>query len=186
MQVEMSNEIKAVRNILLHGSRNLKSSKKGAKLCILQGPQYRFYMANLKSRNILQGNNMATYAAKHNIPFNNLDHLSEIIRISFDDSEIAKNFTCSPKKATSIVIHVLGQYSFGSSIALLGSSKFSLIVEESMDKGSKHLALVVHIFHHHKVTDLFGLLAIAIATTEELYNMIVNCFTKYNIIYKKI
>lgn len=28
---------------------------------------------------------MAAYAAEHNIPFNTLDHLSEIIRISFDD-----------------------------------------------------------------------------------------------------
>ncbi|CAH1969825.1 unnamed protein product [Acanthoscelides obtectus] len=72
---------------------------------------------------------IATYAAEHNISFNTLNHLSEIIRISFDDSEIAKNFTCSRTKATAIVNNVLGQYSFKNSINLLQTNKFSLIAD---------------------------------------------------------
>ncbi|CAH1990233.1 unnamed protein product [Acanthoscelides obtectus] len=81
-----------------------------------------------------------------------LDHLSEIIRISFDDSEIAKNFTCSRTQATAIVNNVLGQYSFENSINLLHTNKFSLIADESTDKGAiKHLALVARIFLNKKL-----------------------------------
>uniref|UniRef100_A0A6P7GZ46 Uncharacterized protein LOC114348295 n=1 Tax=Diabrotica virgifera virgifera TaxID=50390 RepID=A0A6P7GZ46_DIAVI len=117
---------------------------------------------------------IAAYAVEHNILFSSLDHLSEIIRTSFTDPEVAKNFTCSRTKVAAIVSNVLGQYSFETSIELLRSKKFSLIVDESTDKGSiKHLALVARIFHVNKIIDLFfGLRAIANATADELYNTI--------------
>ncbi|CAH2009023.1 unnamed protein product [Acanthoscelides obtectus] len=130
---------------------------------------------------------IAAYAAEHNISFNTLGHLSEINRISFDDSEIAKNFTCSRTKATVIVNNVLGQYSFENSSNLLQTNKFSLIADESTDKGAiKHLALVPRIFYEHKITDLFfGLLFVAGGTAEGRYNTIANYFLKSNINYKE-
>ncbi|CAH2010649.1 unnamed protein product [Acanthoscelides obtectus] len=168
------------------------------------------YVANPKSRNILQENNtqktltdiekislnnkmktaeiqIAAYAAEHNISFDTLDHSSEIIKISFDDSEIAKNFTCSRTKATAIVNNVLGQYSFDNSINMLQTIKFSLIADESTDKGAiKDLVLVVRIFYEHKITDLFfDLLPVADATAEGLHNTIVNYFLKCNINFKE-
>lgn len=76
----------------------------------------------------------AAYAFEHDISFNALDDLSNVIRTSFPDSEIAEEFSCNRTKATEIVKNVLGTYSCEQIILQLQKNKFSLIVDESIDK----------------------------------------------------
>lgn len=54
----------------------------------------------------------AAFAAEHNIAFNAFDHLSQVIRESFTDSEIAKNFSANRTKVTAIITNVLDRIVF--------------------------------------------------------------------------
>lgn len=130
---------------------------------------------------------MALILAEHNLPFNIIDHLSMVIRVSFSDSEIAKKYKNNRTKATSIVTNVTGAPGLENTVEIISKQKFSLIVDESTDKGSiKSLALVVRVFCNNssKVYDLFlALLPVPNATAEVLYDKIV--FSKHNIDYKK-
>lgn len=131
---------------------------------------------------------IAAFAVEHNVAFNVLDHLSEVIRCSFTDSEIARKYTNGRTKATAIVNNVLGSYSLDKTVRLLQTNKFSLIVDESTDKGSiKHLALVARVFDENCVKDIFlGLLPVPNATAEALYSCIIEYFRKHRIDKKKI
>lgn len=129
----------------------------------------------------------AAFAAEHNLSFNVMDHLSEVIRVSFFDSEIAKGYTNNRTKATAIINKVTGVHGFEKTLNLIKNNKFSLIVDESTDKsGTKSLALVARVCNAKKVDDLFlGLLPVASATADSLYQKIRDFFVEHNIDYKK-
>lgn len=119
----------------------------------------------------------AAFAAEHNIAFNVMDHLSECIKVSFPDSEIAKKYSSKRTKTTAIVNNVIGSYSFDKTLNVLKTHKFSLIVDESTDHGViKNLALVVR-FYTDAVQDVFlGLIPISDGTAQGLYDTIVFFF----------
>lgn len=71
-----------------------------------------------------------------NIAFNISDHLSKIIRSSFEDSEIARNYTSNRTKATAIINNVTGSVGFERTLHLIKNYKITLIVDESIDTGS--------------------------------------------------
>lgn len=122
----------------------------------------------------------AAFVGEHNIPFNVMDHLSEIIRTSFPDSEIAKAYTSKRTKTTAIVTNVTGAHGFETTLNFLKTQKFSLIVDESTDKGTiKSLTLVCRVFNIN-VKDLFlALIPVAISSAEALYLKIKEFFVKY-------
>lgn len=149
-------------------------------------------MPSLKNKTQLENNvktaelRIAAFAAERNIAFNVLDHLSQIISGSFTDSEIAKTFSASRTKTTALVKNVLGAYSFEKTIDILQSKTFSLIVDESTDKGTlKSLALVARVVDNG-IDDIFlGLLQVPDSTANGLYFLITNFFNTHAIDYKK-
>ena len=89
---------------------------------------------------------LAAFVAEHDVAFNVAEHLPNLIKTVCPDSEISNKINCSRAKTTAIVNNVIGKSSFEELISLLRSNKFSLIVDESTDKGCvKHLAVVARV-----------------------------------------
>lgn len=129
---------------------------------------------------------LAAFVAEHDIAFNVAENLPNLIRSTCPDSEIAKNINCSRTKTAALTKNVIGKYSFDSLVSSLQVSKFSLIVDESTDKGCiKHLALVARVVLNYDVSDCFlALIPVQEATAATLYEAITSFFDDHNIEYK--
>ena len=90
---------------------------------------------------------IASFVVEHNLPFNVMDHLSDLVTNVFPDSQIAAKFKCKHTKARSVVKHVLADPCREEVIKTLTVTDFSIIVDESTDiSANKQLALVVRYF----------------------------------------
>lgn len=130
---------------------------------------------------------ISSFIVEHNISFNSVDHLTEIIHVAAKSPEAAKKVSLKRTKCTAIVKNVLGKTSFEALLAKIRTEPFSLMVDESTDHGGvKSLAMVVKIFDkNYCVKDEFlGLLPIADATANSLYRTVVDFFLTYQIPYK--
>jgi len=86
---------------------------------------------------------LAGYFAEHNVPFLGADHLSDLIKEIFPDSEIAKSINCKRTKTTAIVKNVIGASQKTELAAKLRNQKFSLLTDESTDIGTVKTSCVV-------------------------------------------
>lgn len=94
---------------------------------------------------------ISAFIAEHNLPFRVAEHIPVLISKICTDSDIAKNIKCSRTKTTAIVKNVIGQSSSNNICAILRSTKFSLIIDESTDLSTrKHLVMVARYFHENK------------------------------------
>ena len=90
---------------------------------------------------------VASFLVEHNLPFNLMDHLSDLVTDVFPDSKIASRFKCKHTKARSVVKHVLADPCREEVIKTLTDTKFSMIIDESTDiSAKKQLAVVVRYF----------------------------------------
>lgn len=150
-------------------------------------------MANVARSNILSNLvktaeiKLAAFIVEHNLSFNIMDHLCELLHTTFTDSEIAKNVKCKRTKTRAIINNVIGSYSRDVITRLLQKKKFSLLIDESTDKGAiKHLALVVRIFDESNIQDFFlGLIPVPSATAQAIFEAITGYFSNLNINYKQ-
>lgn len=124
--------------------------------------------------------------AEHNLSMNIMEHLPQLIHKVCPDSEIAKNIACGRTKTTKILTSVIGATDRENILKHIRNNKFSLLVDESTDRGcTKHLCLVVRYYKDYKVTDAFlCLVPIQDGTAEALYQHIVKFFTDNCIPYK--
>ncbi|XP_076049531.1 protein FAM200B-like [Oratosquilla oratoria] len=92
---------------------------------------------------------LASVLAAHNLPFEVMDHLSEVLRDIFSDSNIAQEFAVKRTKTTEVVTNVIGK-SYKEQLAhKLRETKFSVLADESTDVGSiKTSCVVVRFFDH--------------------------------------
>ena len=121
---------------------------------------------------------LSTFIVEHNIPFNVTEYLVPLIQTIGNDPEIVKAISCGRKKCTQIVKNVTGARGFETIVQFLRVNKFSIIVDESTDVSSvKHLVIVVRYFDGKSICDqFFGLVPVADATAQSLYNCVVQFF----------
>lgn len=87
---------------------------------------------------------LSSFVVEHNLSLNIMEHLPNLIKSVCPDSEVAKSITCGRTKTTNIITDVLGKTDHETIVEEMKNTKFSLIVDESTDKGSKkHLAVIV-------------------------------------------
>lgn len=129
---------------------------------------------------------IASFVAEHDLPFTVVEHIPKLIQAICTDSEIAKQLKCGRTKATAIVKNVCGLESISSLIQCLQQFKFSLIVDESTDKGCvKHLCLIARTMMNEDIQDCFlGLIPVQDGSADVLHANIVNFFEENNIPYK--
>lgn len=125
---------------------------------------------------------LAAFIAEHNIPMNVMEHLPQLIKNMCPDSQIAKSISCDRTKTTAIVKNVTGLTAKQMIIEKLQKLKFSLIVDESTDRGCvKHLCILARFFEN-KVEDAFVcLIPLEEATAEKLYQHIKKVLSDNNI-----
>ncbi|CAK1597844.1 unnamed protein product [Parnassius mnemosyne] len=125
---------------------------------------------------------LAAFIAEHNIPMNIMEHLPQLIKNMCPDSQIAKSISCDRTKTTAIVKNVTGITAKQMTIEKLQKLKFSLIVDESTDRGCvKHLCIVARFFER-KVEDAFVcLIPLEEANAEKLHKHIKNFLSDNNI-----
>jgi len=78
---------------------------------------------------------LTAYIAEHYLLFNSINHLSFLIEAICPDYENAKKIQCHCTKYTAIIKNVLGKYQCQLLTQCLRKITFSLIVDESTDKG---------------------------------------------------
>lgn len=86
---------------------------------------------------------LAAYFAEHNIPFLGADHLSDLIKEIFPDSEIAKCINVKRTKTTAIVKNVIGVSQKNKLATKLKKQKFSLLMDELTEIGTVKTSCVV-------------------------------------------
>lgn len=131
---------------------------------------------------------LAMFITEHNISLRTSDHLVQMFKSIFPESEVVKTMSCNRTKATALVSQVIGKNAFENLIFRMKNQYFSILIDESTDKSSiKHLALVVRIIDLPKfvVKDEFCYLKeMAQATANDIYSEIINFFNNNSIPYK--
>ncbi|RUM29380.1 MAG: hypothetical protein DSY42_06665 [Aquifex sp.] len=130
---------------------------------------------------------LAGFIAEHDLPMSIADHLPKLMKTVCKDSKIAEKIKCGRTKVTGMLTNVTGKESHEQLLGLLREHKFSLIVDESTDKGCvKHLCMVARVIDNDSVRDFFlTLIPLKDATAQTLYNSVVKFFTENNISYKE-
>ena len=117
---------------------------------------------------------LAGFLAEHSLPFQLMDHLSELLSSVCPDSNIAANIKRKRSKITCIIKNVLGPYFHNGVSTFLQKNPYSLLVDESTDVASmKQLCVVVRYFDDalNKVSArFFSLIDIPIADAATLYD----------------
>ncbi|XP_050543436.1 uncharacterized protein LOC126906719 [Daktulosphaira vitifoliae] len=91
---------------------------------------------------------MCGFLSKHNIPFNAINRLTQVMKKAFPDSEIAQKIVLDRTKATKIVTNVIGLSNKEELINDLKNTSFSVIIDESTDVGTlKTLCICVRYFN---------------------------------------
>lgn len=129
---------------------------------------------------------LVSFLNEHNVPHSVIDHLVPAVQAACPDSDIAKSFRCGRTKCSAIVKNVLGAEVRDDLFEHLRNNHFSLIADESTDKGcTKHLASVARVATAHGVKDsFFALIPLSSATAVSLYDHIKRLFIETGIQYK--
>lgn len=142
----------------------------------------------LREKQVKEGEiKLAAFVVEHNLPLNIMTHLPELMRSVCKDSEIAKKIVSSRTKTTAVINNVIGKCSKEELRDIMKENKFSLIVDESTDKGcTKHLCIVVRTLIGEKVADAFyDLIPVENASAENLYDAVVKSLMDEGIPYKE-
>nr|XP_014353788.1 PREDICTED: uncharacterized protein LOC106706833 [Latimeria chalumnae] len=90
---------------------------------------------------------LAGFLAEHNIAMRAADHLTDVLKDIFKDSNIAQNLSFGRTKATAISKNIIGSCYFEEFSEILKRKKFSILIDESTDIGTvKMLCIVMHFF----------------------------------------
>lgn len=131
---------------------------------------------------------LCAFLVEHNLPFNIMPHLVEIVKNVGKSPEVLKKLRCGRQKATMITRNVLGAERKLALIEYMKHNPFSIIVDESTDRSCiKQLAIVSRIVKDHfEPEDAFlALIEVEDGCAEGLYNSIVRFFEINDVPYKK-
>ncbi len=128
-----------------------------AKLAIQGQSSLKNLLADKTDDNVKEGElRLAAFIAEHDIPSSIADRLPKLMKTICKDSKIAENIKCGRTKATGLINNVTGKEYHEQLIQLLRENKFSLIVDESTDKGCvKHLCMVARTNDGDSITIFF-------------------------------
>ncbi|XP_060556756.1 uncharacterized protein LOC132717332 [Ruditapes philippinarum] len=127
----------------------------------------------------------AAFIAEHNLSFSVADHFTDLVKVMFPDSDIAKKFKCRRTKTTNIVTKALAPVAEKKVTKLCRENKFSVLMDESNDQGDKKcVAILVRVYD----TDVFKVMTYFLAmpvcnigTGENLFTCLQEVFTERSI-----
>lgn len=132
---------------------------------------------------------ISAFIVEHNISFNTADLVDLLKTLRSNEKQILRSISCNRTKCTAIVTNVIGKSSQEKWIERLKMQKFALLVDKSTDTHSciKSLAIVTRTVNEKlDIRDEFyDLIPIESATASNIYNVIVENFTKNGISCKE-
>ncbi|XP_036142243.1 uncharacterized protein LOC118645406 [Monomorium pharaonis] len=129
---------------------------------------------------------LASFVLEHNISFNAVDHLINIVRNLPSDSDFLKDMSCNRTKCIALVKNVLGKESLQNQVIMMKEKHFSIIIDESTDVASiKSLAICVRYVVNCRPKDNFlHLLPVPEANATTLHSTLIAFFHEHEIDYK--
>ena len=125
---------------------------------------------------------MAAFISEHDLSFNLMDHLSDLMPILCPDSKVVAHIKCKQTKMNCIVKNALASH-FHKELA--EKLKRSIIIDETTDVSTcKQLAIMTRIFNDKakKVQcNLYDLIELASSNAETLFQAICRAFEKESI-----
>lgn len=122
------------------------------------------------------------FLCEHNISFNVMDHLMQVLKNGARDSQIIKNLKSGRQISRDIVVKCIGNESLKEIVEILKAkaNKYSIMVDESTDVSTtKLVAIVVRVVNKEKgtVDDRFlQLLDVQDSSAEGLFQLLSNFF----------
>ena len=130
------------------------------------------------------------FLVEYNISFNTADHFTELVKSMFPDSKIAKGFKCGRTKTTCILKNAIAPSAREPVIANLSSELFSIIVDESTDRGDdKQMAVIVKYYDNQQlktVSKFYRLRVVNFAMGENLFKAIEDMFKADNLKFEYV
>jgi hypothetical protein len=83
------------------------------------------------------------FIAEHNLPFLVADHFTDLCKVLFPDSKIAQSFKCRRTKTTHILTNAIAPQVDKRVTELCWTEKYSIMVDESNDRGGKKVMCVL-------------------------------------------
>ena len=96
---------------------------------------------------------LAAFFAEHNIALNTADHMTDLFKDILKDPNVVQNITLKRSKAT-YVIKEIGQIAKDDIIEVLKASKFSIIIDETMDISTKKTCTAVVKYYDENNTSI--------------------------------
>lgn len=125
------------------------------------------------------------------MPFRVANHLVQVIKNNFGDSEATKSLSMGRTKCTSVVKNVMGPYFKETLIEKLKSIKFSVMVDESTDISSEKAMCILVRYYYEEAGQILSRFLDLVniyhkgddrgATSENLFNLIMQTLEAYNI-----
>lgn len=134
---------------------------------------------------------MTQLIAVHNLPFQAADHLSDLFKSMFPDSAIASDLTCKCTKTKAIKCDALDPHMKSTVIDIVKSTAFSLLCDESNDRGDsvKLLMLLVRFFDPVReivVTRHLDTVGITDLSAEGIFTALAETVQKYNLQFSNL
>ncbi|CAH0556569.1 unnamed protein product [Brassicogethes aeneus] len=123
---------------------------------------------------------LAAFVAEHDLSFNLMEHLPNLIKSVCKDSEIATGIKCIRTKTTGIINNIMGPYVLKEIVKDLNKSFYSIIIDETTDVSTKKcLAILIRYFKNNRVIDAFiGLLELENdSTAAHIFETLINYLT---------
>ena len=136
-------------------------------------------LRNVESDNLVQDAEirMAAFVTEHNLSFNIMDHLSELLPKVFPDSEIAQQFKSKCTKTSKVIKNACAPYFHELLQEKLKVSRFSLIIDETTDiSTAKELSIVCRFFSkvdRQVVSHFYELVSVSSGDAASLYQCII-------------
>ena len=86
------------------------------------------------------------YVTKHNLSFQASDHVTNLFKVMFPDSNVTKNFACGHTKTAAIASEAFAPHYKQPIISNLSMNPFSILMDEYNDSADKSCIIVVRIF----------------------------------------
>ena len=133
---------------------------------------------------------LAAFLSEHNISFNVMDHLSDLLPKLFPDSNIANAIKCKRTKTKCIIRNALAPHFHQELVNKLCQKPFSLIIDETTDISThKELALVTRQYDEQSMTvkcSLYELVEVTGGSAEQLFQAITRAFETDSISFENL
>ncbi|XP_036145651.1 uncharacterized protein LOC114254132 [Monomorium pharaonis] len=156
-----------------------------SQVSVLQMPAVSLFKTKEKQLKTFQLR-LASFVVEHNISFNAVDHLINIVRNLPSDSDFLKDMSCNRTKCIALVKNVLGKESLQNQVIMMKEKHFSIIIDESTNVALiKSLAICVRYVINCRPKDYFlHLLPVPEANATTLHSTLIAFFHEHEIDYK--